>query len=44
MSTISADPILKDHLKKKEIFADIVNNILYDGNQVLDPDSLENYE
>lgn len=44
MSTISADPILKDHLKKKEIFADIVNNILYDGKQVLDPDSLENYD
>lgn len=44
MSYISADPILKDHLKKKEVFADLINGILFDGKQVLSPDNIEDYD
>lgn len=44
MSQITADIILKDHFRNKEVFADLINGIIFDGKQVLKPHLLDDYD
>lgn len=35
------DTVMTKYMKQNDIFADVCNYFIYDGEQVIDPDSLE---
>lgn len=44
MNDIKADPILKDYLKKKNIFINIINKIIYNGSTIITIDDIQDYD
>lgn len=44
MNDFKADPILKDYLNKKNIFIDIINNIIYNGSSTININDIQDYD